>query len=93
MIKKLRHPRRPQQGRLQTPDGVLVDSDERANTLADYLEGVQWIGEGTPLIKCRHRLRDPIVVDCGPIVGVEISRGEIENQKSRRRGRHFAGAF
>ena len=53
-LRTLRKPRRPQQGRLKNDVAVLVDSDERADTLATYLQNVQchWYhreGSGMPL--------------------------------------------
>ena len=50
-IKKLRHPRRPPQGRLQNSAGVLVNSDDRADTLALHLQNVQWAVRPCGLIK------------------------------------------
>ena len=41
-IHKLRKPKAPRQGRLQDLSGKLVDSNERAQTMADYLARVQW---------------------------------------------------
>ena len=40
-IRKLRKGFCPKQGRLRDLDGNLVDSDQRAETLANYLEKVQ----------------------------------------------------
>ena len=41
-IRKLRRPRKPNQGRLQDENGHLVSSECRADTMATYLETVQW---------------------------------------------------
>ena len=41
-VKDIRKPRQVQQGRLRDLNGSLVDSDQRAATLAEYLEKVQW---------------------------------------------------
>ena len=41
-IRKLRKGTTPKQGRLKNDAGDLVESDGRADTLAKYLESVQW---------------------------------------------------
>ena len=71
-LKKLRRPRRPQQGRLQNSAGVLVDSDARADTLSSYLQDVQWAVRPCNLIEGRAPLWDELVVECGPITSEEI---------------------
>ena len=41
-IKKLRKPPRPAQGRLEDIRGKLIESDQRAEAMAEYLEKIQW---------------------------------------------------
>ena len=41
-IRRLRKGHRPQSGRLKNADGNVVESDQRAETLANYFESVQW---------------------------------------------------
>ena len=41
-IRKLKQPPKHRQGRLRDLTGALVNSEERAETLAEYLEKVQW---------------------------------------------------
>ena len=41
-IRKLKKGPSPAQGRLKNAEGVTVDSDLRADTLADHLQNVQW---------------------------------------------------
>ena len=41
-MKKLRKPPRPKEGKLRGADGIEVWSEERADTLAKYLEDIQW---------------------------------------------------
>ena len=41
-IRKLKHKRRANQGRLRDEDGELVSSEARADTMAAFLEKVQW---------------------------------------------------
>ena len=38
---------RPQSGRLKNADGNVVESDQRAETLASYFESVQWAPRAT----------------------------------------------
>ena len=54
-IRKLRQPKRATAGKLRDSSGKLVESDQRANTMAIHLETVQWkmrqcdLVEGDPL--------------------------------------------
>jgi hypothetical protein len=41
-MKKLRKPAPRREGKLKSKDGIEVSSEERANTLASYLQDVQW---------------------------------------------------
>ena len=58
-IRKLRQPRKPNQGRLQDVNGDLVSSECRADTMATYLESIQW------------RVRPATLTD-GPLLGPEL---------------------
>ena len=86
-LKKLRHPRRPQQGRLENSAGVLVDSDARADTLSLYLEEVQWAVRPCNLIGGRAPIWDLLLVECGPITPNEIKQ-VINKLKYKKTGGH-----
>ena len=73
-IRKLRRPRKPAQGRLTISSGTLVDSDERANMLATYLQNVQWAVRPCTLIRGRSPLWDNLILECGSITPSEIKQ-------------------
>ena len=82
-IRKLRRPRKPAQGRLTNSSGVLVNSDERADTLATYLQDVQWAVRHCNLIESRPPLWDNLQVECGPIIPDEI-RQVVKRLKNKK---------
>ena len=49
-----------------------MDSDERAEVLADYLQEVQWTAENVAFTSGRPPLWDTLPVDCGPISSKEL---------------------
>ena len=64
-IKQLCKPAVPQQGRLKSADGELCDSEDRADTLARYLQDVQWARKDAQL-SSKVALHDelPVRTDC-----------------------------
>ena len=59
-------------GRMRDLEGVLVSSDKRSETLADYYEKVQW---RVPHVTCappRRNLGEEIPVELGPITLPEV---------------------
>ena len=50
----------------------MVDSDERAETLANYLQEVQWVKEDVSILIGRAPLSDPLPVECGSIPKDEV---------------------
>ena len=52
-IRRIRKPKKPRQGKLRDGQGVLVDSDEWAETMAVHLEAVQWCVRPATLIEGR----------------------------------------
>ena len=55
-IRKLRKPPKPTQGRLKDRHGKFVQSDERAETMAQYLEQIQWKVRPDALVPDRPQL-------------------------------------
>ena len=47
ILRRLRRGHRPRSGRLKNTDGNVVESDQRAETLATYFETVQWAPRAT----------------------------------------------
>ena len=85
-IRRLRKGHRPQSGRLKNADGNVVESDQRAETLANYFESVQWAPRATtePL---HSTCDDPLLVS-----NISISEAEVvESVKSLKR-RKAAGS-
>ena len=83
-IRRLRKGHRPQSGRLKNADGNVVESDQRAETLANYFESVQWAPRATrePL---HSTCDDPflfffssLLFDCGS------TRGETKGKQPAR---------
>ena len=58
-IRKIRNPRRLRSAKLRNSAGEIVESDQWADTMADYFENIQW------------RVRPAGLVD-GPTLGVEL---------------------
>ena len=87
-IKRMRKGRHRSQGRLQDLTGNLVQSSERAETLADYYEQVQW-GAGAAIDSSmgehpRHEFGSPLDINLGEITELELQRviGRLRRQKS-----------
>ena len=60
-----------------------MNSDERADTLATYLQDVQWAVRHCNLIEDRAPLWDNLLVECGPITPDEI-RQVVKKLKCRK---------
>ena len=82
-IRKLRKGTCVAQGRLRNMDGQLVDSDRRAETMAQYLEQVQWAVRQTRAAPERPHLGEDLPVDMGPFTAQELRRAA-KNLKSGR---------
>ena len=61
-IRKLRKGTRIYHGRLKSIDGNVVDSDQRAETFAQYLERVQWAVRPVSTMQFSHDLGPPLPV-------------------------------
>ena len=61
-IRKLRKVTRIYHGRLESMDGNVVDSDQRAETFAQYLELVQWAVRAVNTMQFSHDLGPPLPV-------------------------------
>ena len=85
-MRRLRKGHRPQSGRLKNADGNVVESDQRAETLANYFESVQWAPLATT--EPPHSTRDdPLLVSNTSISEAEV----VESVKSLKR-RKAAGS-
>lgn len=62
------------QGRLRNSQGELVDSDARAETMAEYLEQVQWAVRPTAPSLRTESLGSELPVNLGPIDAEEVVR-------------------
>ena len=85
-IRRLRRGHRPRSGRLKNTDRNVVESDQRAETLATFFETVQWAPRATtepPQPTCV----DPLLVSNTSISEAEV----VESVKSLKR-RKAAGA-
>ena len=73
-IKKLRKGFAPAQGRLKNTSGDLVESAERADTLATHLASVQWAARPTVDALGRMDIFHPLPIDLGPIREEEVCK-------------------
>ena len=84
-VRKLSKPPKHKQGRLRDLDGKLVDSSGRAETLAEYLEQVQWkeVAE-TSMLDSMEVCGDELEVNTGAFTGHElrIALGKFSRGKS-----------
>lgn len=74
VVRKLRKPPKACQVRLTNAIGVLVNSNERADTLALYMQDVQWSVRPCNLIEGRSPLWGELSVECGVIISDEIKK-------------------
>ena len=74
-IRALRKKKSIQQGRLRDMNGALVESGNRANTMADYLEQVQWkLCEGPEVLPHLERNNTYLNINTGGITLEEVRR-------------------
>ena len=74
-MKMIRKGRRAQQGRLRDTGGRIVSSEERAETLAEHLEKVQWEVRPTSLTPGSDDiLREPLPVSLEPFAHPELRK-------------------
>ena len=72
--KSFRKPARPQQGRLRNSEGNLVSSDERAETLAQHLENIQWAVRPGTSVDEKPALWEELSVSCEDITKKEVKK-------------------
>ena len=71
-IRRLRKGFVPKQGRLRDIRGAEVDSDRRAETLAEHLETVQWAVRPTTLLENKPAIREELPMDLGDVHEKEV---------------------
>ena len=71
-VKFLRKPAKPQQGRLRNLAGELVESDLRAETLAEHLEKFQWATRPGIFTDTLPAIWDELPAECGDIRDEEV---------------------
>ena len=71
-IRQLRKGAVSKQGRLANLSGDIVDSDQRADTLAQYLAQVQWAVRPTTVAESTDSLGPTLPVSCEPIAEGEV---------------------
>ena len=73
-MRKLRKGFAPKQGRLRTQEGTVVDSQERAKTLAEYYSSVQWAVRPITPTLYNDSIGPMLAVDDGQICEDEVVR-------------------
>ena len=68
----MRKPAKPQQGRLRNLAGELVESDLRAETLAEHLEQIQWATRPGIFTDTLPAIWDELPAECGDIRDEEV---------------------
>ena len=71
-IRRLRRGPQRAQGRLRTNDGELVDSDRRADALAQHLENLQWAVRPTTALPDSPVVHPGLPVNLGTITDEEV---------------------
>ena len=71
-IKQLRKAAKPKQGRLKDMSGVFVSSEDRADTLANHLEKVQWAVLPCTDVINKSPIAPQLQVDCNEITKAEV---------------------
>ncbi len=71
-IRKLRKRSPANQGRLRDSQGKVVSSEERAETLAEYLESIQWAVRPASIVERPRQDNSPLPVLRGPITEPEV---------------------
>ena len=74
------------QGRLRDLSGNLVSSEERAETLAEYLERVQWAVRSTSLNPYTSKLGPELPVDVGNISEHEVVKAGRQLRRGKASG-------
>ena len=81
-VRKLRKGFKPNQGRLRNLQSELVSSEERAETLAEYYEKIQWAVRTIQPPQHSDHLGAKLFVESGPIAEWEVaSAGKLLNKK------------
>ena len=87
-VRKLRKGFTPKQGRLRNAEGDLVESNLRADVLADHLEKVQWaprpIAASTAQQASNENLFGPLPVKLGKVEEAEVCKaaGKLKNDRA-----------
>ena len=83
-IRKLRKGFCPNQGRLKNAAGHLVDSNDRAETLAQYNSEVQWAVRPTTLLDTTAPIGPPLPLNTGRIQESEVigAAGKLRRKKA-----------
>ena len=71
-VRRLRKKKRPLQGRLRNVEGELVSSDNRADTMAAYLQKVQWAVRPCTAVPDRPALGPTLPICVAPISAPEV---------------------
>ena len=71
-VRKLHKPAAAKQGRLKNTEGIVINSSERADTFAKYLESVQWAVRPLATVTDAPPLFDALPVDESSIMDEEI---------------------
>ena len=85
-IRRLRKGFVPAQGRLKNIEGVLVDSDLRAETLAEYYEKAQWRTRPTTPSRNSDALGPDLPINCGPISEADVIKAARRLKRNRAAG-------
>lgn len=85
-LRKLKNSKRFQKGRMQNEDGQIVDSDLRAQSLAEYFEKFQWHVRPTQYVPNRTPIFCDLHVYCGDITADEILKAIKKFKKGKSPG-------
>ena len=85
-IRKLRKNPTPQQGRLKDLSGSIVSSEQRAETLADYLQNVQWSVRPVSATFSQEVINENIHVEMGEISENEVVQAGQQLKRNRAPG-------
>ena len=85
-VRRLTRGCKRKQGRLKDSEGRCVDSEHRAETLADYYENVQWAVRPGALVVERQHLGEELNVNIGPISYDEIATAASKMRSGRASG-------
>jgi hypothetical protein len=85
-IRRLRKGFRPKQGRLKDSNGKVVSSEDRAQTMADYLQSVQWAVRPVTASPDRAPLGPTLNVQTGSVQAWEVKRAAKGMKNNRASG-------